>query len=214
MLEHYLIRPETIDRIRSSWISDAIEQYVRWLSEQGYAARNVSRRVSLLRQFGEFARRQGATTLEELPTHVEAFLQYWARSKKDWRRVHTDQRRRRAAREVRNPVQQMIRLVVPGFAGVGRKRANTEEPFRRSAPGFTAYLQEERGLQNATILLYWHHLRKLEGYLCQRGLNAFDTLSPVVLSGFVTEQSPRCHAAWKPWGTLLGEIESCWCKPR
>ncbi|MFQ5859620.1 MAG: site-specific integrase [Anaerolineae bacterium] len=192
MLEQYFVRPETIDRIRSSWISDAIEQYVRWLSEQGYAGRNVSRRISVLRQFGEFARRQGATTLEDLPTQVEAFLQYWAASKKDWRRVHTDQRRRRLAREVRNPVQQMLRLVVPGFAGVDRrKKASAKEPFRRSAPGFTAYLREERGLRDATIRLYWHHLRKLEGYLCRRGVNGFGPLSPAVLSGFVTEQSRR-----------------------
>jgi hypothetical protein len=32
MLERYFIRPETVDRIRSSWIGGAIEQYVTWLT--------------------------------------------------------------------------------------------------------------------------------------------------------------------------------------
>ena len=41
MLEHYFVRPATIDHIRSSWISGAIEQYDTWLAENGYAARNV-----------------------------------------------------------------------------------------------------------------------------------------------------------------------------
>ena len=41
MLERYFIRPATVDRIRASWIGDAIERYVTWLSGNGYAPRNV-----------------------------------------------------------------------------------------------------------------------------------------------------------------------------
>ena len=47
MLEHYFLRPETVDRIRSSWIGDAIDRYVTWLAEHGYASRNVLRRVPI-----------------------------------------------------------------------------------------------------------------------------------------------------------------------
>ncbi len=39
MLEHYFSKPDTIDRIPSSWIGKPIEQYVVWLSENGYATR-------------------------------------------------------------------------------------------------------------------------------------------------------------------------------
>ena len=53
MLEHYFLKPDTIDRIGESWISEPIERYVAWLHEHRYAARNVYRRVPLLRQFGE-----------------------------------------------------------------------------------------------------------------------------------------------------------------
>jgi hypothetical protein len=67
MLEHYYIRPDTIDRIRASWIAGAIERYVAWLTEHRYAARNVFRRVPILRRFGDFARAGGATAWEQLP---------------------------------------------------------------------------------------------------------------------------------------------------
>jgi hypothetical protein len=41
VLNRYCIRPTTVDRIRASWIGDAVERYVAWLGEQNYAARNV-----------------------------------------------------------------------------------------------------------------------------------------------------------------------------
>ena len=85
MLHRYFIRPTTVDRIRGSWIGEAIERYVVWLDEQGYAARNVFIRVPLLVRFGEFAQRAGADSWEELPVHVEAFVDAWL--KRHGRRV-------------------------------------------------------------------------------------------------------------------------------
>jgi hypothetical protein len=67
MLEQYFLKPATVDRIRASWIGDPIEQYVDWLAENGYAARNVLRRVPLLVRFGAFAAAQGAMRWDELP---------------------------------------------------------------------------------------------------------------------------------------------------
>src|SRR5690349_16213214 len=69
MLEHYFARPETVDRIRSSWIAPAIEKYVSWLVEHRYGVRNIWRRVPLLVEFGEFARRRGARSLAALPSN-------------------------------------------------------------------------------------------------------------------------------------------------
>jgi hypothetical protein len=37
VLNHYFIRPTTVDRIRSSWIGEAIERYVIWLEAKSYA---------------------------------------------------------------------------------------------------------------------------------------------------------------------------------
>ena len=65
MLERYYVRPVTVDRVRTSWIVAAIEQYVGWLAEWRYASRTVLRRIPLLVAFGEFAKtHQGRTFIE------------------------------------------------------------------------------------------------------------------------------------------------------
>ena len=73
MLEKYFVRPETADRIRCSWIAGAVEQYVAWLSAQRYSQTTVKRRVPIAIAFGDFAKAQGATELQQLPDYVESF---------------------------------------------------------------------------------------------------------------------------------------------
>ena|SRR5438067_2538948 len=70
MLEHYYFRPETIDRIRASWLAPAIEQYVTWLTEAHYTARSVLHRVPVLMSFGEYAKAHGARDFAQLSDHV------------------------------------------------------------------------------------------------------------------------------------------------
>ena len=65
MLDEYFVKPDTIDRIRSSWIGPEVERYVAWLAE-GYRPRTV--------WHAEFAGDRGARTAEDLPAHVEAFV--------------------------------------------------------------------------------------------------------------------------------------------
>ena len=37
MLEHYFVKPSTIDKIRASWLGSQIENYVEWMEVHGYA---------------------------------------------------------------------------------------------------------------------------------------------------------------------------------
>jgi integrase/recombinase XerD len=81
MLERYFLRPATVDQVRASWIVEPSEQYVAWLTERGYGARNVHARVPIPRHFGDFAREHGATTRAELPAHVTSFVEAWLRDR-------------------------------------------------------------------------------------------------------------------------------------
>ncbi len=110
MLNRYFIRPTTVDRIRSSWIGDAIERYVIWLEAKSYASRNVFVRVPILLRFGQFAHDAGANSWEELPAHVESFVETWLRRHG---REYSELQRQAAARGIRNPIQQLLRLVLP-----------------------------------------------------------------------------------------------------
>jgi integrase/recombinase XerD len=185
MLERYYVRPDSIDRIRSAWIGAPIEKYVEWLTKQGYAARTVLRRTPLLMQFGEFARQRGATTLEELPSQVEAFALHWL--EKHGQGCKTDHARAKVMEVARNPVDQMLALVIPGYQDRGRSRMS--EPFQNVVPGFFDYLRKERGLSERSVVLYKATLRAFEKYVREIGMSELQSLSPVILSGFVTEKS-------------------------
>ena len=73
----------------------------------------------------------------------------------------------------------------------GHKRIPLPQPFVEEAPGFLDYLREERGLRPASIALYGHNLRRLEGYLRRIELSELSSLSPAVLSGFLTNSAQR-----------------------
>lgn len=183
MLERYFLKPETIDRIRASWLAEPIERYVAWLAEQGYADRSVGRRVPMLMHFADYSAARGAKAWDELPDHVEAFVEAWLR--KHRRRHKSKEARRLRAGAVRAPVEQMLRLLLPGY--LGHKRTPRPQPFADSAPGFFDYLRDERGLRPLSIALYTHNLRRFERYLQRIDLEDFNGLSPAVLSSFFTD---------------------------
>lgn len=186
MLERCFVRPQTIDRIRSSWLGPPIERYVSWLLERSYALRDVLHRVPILMHFGAYAQGQGATEYADLPAHVEGFLDHWLHRPDDRRAMGPP--RPKLAREVRGPIEQMLRLVVPGFVGHTRRR-HDGWPFETAVPRFVRYLREERGLRDETVAHYEHHLRRFETYLSEIGLTDLRALSVVVTSGFLTDRS-------------------------
>lgn len=194
MLEQYYVRPVTVDRIRTSWIASAIEQYVVWLTEQRYSPKSVSRRIPLLVAFGEFAKTQGATEVAHLPDHVEPFVQAWLSQHAKGRR--SADARKKIGDCTRNPIRQMLRLALPGYVGLGRPH-KPGNPFAQQAPKFFAYLTEEKGLRPRSIEKYQHYLHQFAGYLARTGVSDLARLSPNMLSGFIADYGPRVA-----WSTL------------
>jgi serine/threonine-protein kinase len=188
MLERYYVRPETLDRIRSAWIGPLIDQYATWMLERGYSARNLAKRVPLLLNFGAFAQRQGATDYGQLPTHVEAFIDAWIH-RPDRRHGGVERPAPDIASDLRGPIQQMLRLAVPGFIGRTRRRL-PHEPFVVQVPAFFSYLRQERGLSDHTIEQYVHHLWAFDAYLKRIGLESLRALSPVAVSSRAVRPSP------------------------
>ncbi len=187
MLEKYFVRPDTVDRIRASWIGSEVERYVVWMDGQGYSSRSVFRRVPLVLAFGEFARAAGAGDVEDLPAHVETFVAARVAAYPCARACGEAATRRQVAKEVRGPVEQMLRLAIPGFAGRGRPQRPV--PFAQRLPGFYEYLVAERGVAPRTIASYEHHLARFECYLHRIGVAELSELSPAILTAFVAERA-------------------------
>jgi integrase/recombinase XerD len=183
MLEKYFVKPETVDRVRACWIGAEIERYVEWLCQREYANRTVWHRVPILVEFGEFARVHGANTVEDLPVHLDAFVAQWAARQQ---RAHLRGDFERVGREVRGPLEQMLRLAVAGFTGRGRPHRRA--PFGEVAPGFFDYLASERGLRPVSILAYRISLDRFEDYLVRVGVTELSVVSPTLLAAFVAER--------------------------
>jgi len=201
MLNQYYVRPVTVDRVRTSWIAPAIEQYVGWLAERRYSSKTVLRRIPLLVAFGEFAKARGATEVAQLTEHFEPFVQVW---------IARHARRKRAARAcnwvgalARNTVRQMLCLAIPSYIGIGRPHRPTN-PFESQAPQFIAYLTDEKGLRPRTLYQYRFHLHQFAAYLTRIGLKDIAHLTPKVLSGFVADYGPR--VAWPTLRNACGTL--------
>ena len=166
MLEQYFKKPQTVDRIRGSWLGEPVERYVVWLSQNGYAARNVERRVPMLMHFAAF---------DQLPGLVDAFVDHWVRTRR--RHGRTKEAKRHIAGAARVPVVQMLALLVPGYRY--RFHEPLATPFAESAPGFFDYLRNERGLKELSVALYEHNLRRFQAYLERVGLHELEVRIPV-----------------------------------
>jgi site-specific recombinase XerD len=200
MLEHYFIRPTTVDGIRESWLSEPIEGYVAWLESRSCKARTIRRRISLLTGFGEFAHSHGASRWRDLPEHIEGYVEHRLEARNT--PPASDAARVQFVRDLRVPIEQLLALIVEDFEGSRHPRFET--PFIDQAPAFFRYLVEERGLQPTTIKGYTHHLYRFEQYLDGIGLKALEGLSPAVISAFITQRAQGlAPASMKPLCTAL-----------
>jgi integrase/recombinase XerD len=185
MLETYFAKPETVERIRASWIGSEVERYVGWMADEGYDVRSIWRRVPRAVAFGEFARQRGAREVADLPAYVDAYVAERVSRHRGHRKNGSTAQQ--VAKEVRGPIEQMLRIVVPGFKGAGR--AHQHHPFVEAVPGFFEFLAMDRGLRAASVRQYLHHLRRFEAYLSRVGIRKLHELSPTLLSAFIAERS-------------------------
>jgi len=189
MLEKYFIRPETVDRIRGSWIGDAIRKYVTWLDGHAYSGRCVIRRVPLLLRFGEFARRRGVRRVEDLHRQLEAFIN--SQLRKRILPCRSKASRNKYIHDHRLPIEQFLSVVdassIPSAPTAAR-------PFEHWAPGFFGHLRDERGLSTTTIDSYAYQLSQFEQCIVARRIAEPEALSPAILDSFLADRRTTMSA--------------------
>jgi site-specific recombinase XerD len=186
MLERYFIKSSTVDRIRANVAGAYIEHYVEWMRAQGYADRNVFKRVPVLCQFGDFASQRGATDGESALGHVEAFALHWQAL--HGKTCSSAEALAKVGHDARTPVRQMLEVALRGR--VGSHRQHKVFPFEVDAPGFQNYLREERGLKEDTIERYAHYLNDFGGFLQRINSASVKTFSPALLAAFIVDRCP------------------------
>ena len=141
MLEHYFVKPSTLDRIRSSWLASPIERYVEWLESHGYTRATVVGRVPLLFHFADFAQMNGCTDIGAARAYVEAFVSEWMSQHGAGVKTSASLRKHKIYAE--SVVLQMLRLICEGT--VKRNRHCHAFPLKSEAPGFADYCEASAG---------------------------------------------------------------------
>ena len=185
MLEHYLVRPASADRIRALWLGQALSRYAEWLVARQAAKATAVRALRVCVDFNQYVLERGARHWDELPAHVNDFVEYRLKKNGKWCRNAHDRGAVRS--QSRSPVEQLLSLLIPGFQISDRR---TPWPLQAGAPGLLAHLRDERGLRPATLDRYRHHLRALEHFLQKTGRTDLSTLSPPILTEFLMESGP------------------------
>jgi len=139
MLEHYYVKPSTIDRIRDSWLGSQIDSYAGWMEANGYSSRTVFRRLPRLFCFAEFAQKRGCTDVASALALVEDFVSQWL--VQHGPEAKTSASLRKHAIDVGNATRQMLRLA--SGDPVRHNRHRRPFPLESEVPGFQEYLRSE-----------------------------------------------------------------------
>ena len=190
MLESYYAKPESADRLRALWLGPAIDRYAEWLLSRQVAKMTALGHFQILAQFNRFAVRRRARTHEDLPSHIDAFVRHRLRAHKGAR---TARDRGTVLTHSRTVVEQLLRMLVPGFVATVRKRP---WPMQASVPSFLAYLRDERGTRPDTLHGYAHHLRAFERFLASSRIIDLSKLTPAQVTRFLLEST----AHMSHWG--------------
>lgn len=86
-------------------------------------------------------------------------------------------------------MRRLLQLALEGDFPAGGGRSQRPFPFRAQAPGFVAYLRDERGLRPATVLHYAHWLRRFEAHLAQPDATPLQELDRPAVEAFVQAAS-------------------------
>jgi len=187
MLERHFRSFKVIDRIKAQWLGPQIERYAQSLDELHTSNSTVRQHVRALGHFNDFVIRRGATCLEDLPGHVDAFVEHWQGGHGRW--CKNGQDRAAVVAQSRVPVERMLCLAVPGYTRPSNRPAM---PFSISVPGFFPFLLNEKGLRQASIHNYSYTLCAFESYLVQTGIS-LSKLTPACITEFINDRAKTLH---------------------
>lgn len=186
MLERYYSRPATVDRLRSLWLGPAISRYAEWLSDRQVSRDAARFKLQTLALFDRFLTVRGVHSLEDLPAQIDPFMEEWRRTR--GRRLHTASYGQSLRTRPRTAIEELLRLVLPGFVGTQRRQP---WPLQDLAPGFLAHLRDERGLRPDTLTGYEHHVRVFERFLRSAAITDLSTLTPTIVNRFLVDSTER-----------------------
>ncbi len=178
-MEQFYKDPRTPLRMREGPLGAYVDALARQLSEEGYARASARYALQLVANLGRWMARRKIVAGQLTPEHLECYLEYRSR--------HRHYRSGDAAIVRRLLKLLRERSIVAPAPPIARS------PVQQLEEEFRLYLQRERGLAPATVLLYLAFARRFlaecfaDGQLRLEGLRATDVVR------FVQREAARLH---------------------
>ena len=142
MLENY-VKQTVAQDVRSGPLERHLDAFAARMAEAGYLPATIRKQLGLLGHLGEWLRRTRRTVTDLDPDTIEAFVTAYRRRR---RLIRND---RATLRHFSEHLQDQGVVMVRPSAPPGKRR------FGKLERRYKRYLQQERGLNGATIERYW-----------------------------------------------------------
>ena len=179
-LEYFLTRPETILERRQGPIAGYLEQYAQCLYELKYGWRTGRYHLCVLGQFNDWLAKRKLTAREVTPILSRQFLR--------WRR-----QRIQGHSEDALIVSRLLELISPPAQEVMQQV--TTCPAEQILRDYRGWLEQERGLAQATVVTYMPYVRRFLAEQFGRDQIDFAQLTPASVIGFVQKSVQQLKSA-------------------
>jgi site-specific recombinase XerD len=173
-LEYFLTSPETISRRRQGPLACYLEQYAQRLYEQGYARQTGRYTLAVLGQFNDWLDKRNISALEVSTATADRYLRW------RWRRC-------RPHNGDTAIVGRLLEMIHPEKTN-GQSHGAWSEAEQAVAK-YQRWLEQERGLTQATVVNYLPFVRKFVGQQFPSDEVDFARLSPNDITDFIQTQA-------------------------
>ncbi len=153
MFQRLLKNQETINRYSQKPFAPAINSYLAWMEEKGYAKNTMLKRLFLLASFSDYLAGQRVNTIENISAWASCFVSNWVQESK---RKNQTQNPERLTRELNSGLNRFIHFFDTSLEveDCPASVRGLEPWFREILTDFIIFCRKERGLAEPTISLY------------------------------------------------------------
>jgi site-specific recombinase XerD len=185
-LEHFFTSPKTISKCSRGPIAGYLEQYAHHLHEQGYARQTGRHHLAVLGAFNEWLDKRNLDAAAVTAATAQRYLQW------RWRRpalallVGQVCRRRDYESAI---LARLLELIHPALAKAPQPATRTAA--EQVVAEYRRWLEQERGLAQATVVYYLAFARKFVTIQFPEGEVDFGQLTPDRITDYIRQQAQQ-----------------------
>ena len=171
----------TLERMHDGVLGAQVDVFAQQMHEQGYAKASIRYALQLVADFGRWLSKHRIAVSQLTAEHLACYLRHRFRG------------RRLRSGDASIMRRLLTLLVEQGVATESRPAEPTAA--ERLEEEFRAYLEQERRLASATVIIYLGFARRFLAENCREGEVRLDLVQAADVVGFVQREATRLHHA-------------------